>query len=61
MVAFGYHQQSYLALVHPNNPRNHCAESLGPFFLMTPRIQTDVDDTKFRYHGLTFTTLEMRR
>ena len=26
---------------------------------LTPRIQTDVDDKKVRYHGLTFTTLEM--
>jgi len=61
MVAFGYHQQSYLASVHPNDPRIHCAESLCPFFHMTPRIQIDAHDTKFRYHGLTFTTLDMRR
>ena len=61
MVAFGCHQQSYLALVHPNDSRNHGAESLCLFFHMTPRIQTDVDDKKVRYHDLTFTTLEMRR
>ena len=33
MVFKGTINQSYLKLVNPNEPSNHCAESLYPFYL----------------------------